>query len=68
MLAHEPVDDPVARARRFFVRQRMGHSGLGERWSYSVADSRRNMASVVRRWHAAIERFVRLSAHPRRAI
>jgi hypothetical protein len=42
--------------------------GLGEWWSYSVEDSRRNRASVVRRWHAAIERFVRLSAHPRRAI
>jgi hypothetical protein len=68
-LAQEPVDDPVERARRFLLRQRMSRSRLGEWWSYSLEDLRRNMASVVRRWHGTIERlFVRLSAHPRRAI
>jgi DNA adenine methylase len=56
-LAQEPTVDPVERARRFLVRQRMSRSGLGERWSYSVEDSRRNMASVVRRWQASIERL-----------
>jgi DNA adenine methylase len=55
--ALETTDDPAERARRFLVRQRMGRSGLGERWSYSVADSRRNMASVVRRWQATIQRL-----------
>lgn len=56
-LAQDPTDNPVERARRFLVRQRMSRSGLGERWSYSVEDSRRNMASVVRRWQAGIERL-----------
>jgi DNA adenine methylase len=56
-LTQEPTDNPVERARRFLVRQRMSRSGLGERWTYSVEDSRRDMASVVRRWQAAIERL-----------
>jgi DNA adenine methylase len=56
-LAQEPVDDPVERARRFLVRQRMSRSGLGERWSWVVDDSRRGMASVVRRWQATVERL-----------
>jgi DNA adenine methylase len=56
-LAQEMVDDPVERARRFLVRQRMSRSGLGERFSYSVEDSRRGMASVVRRWQATIQRL-----------
>jgi DNA adenine methylase len=55
--AQEPSDDPVERARRFLIRQRMSRSGLAQRWSYCVEDSRRNMASVVRRWHATIERL-----------
>jgi DNA adenine methylase len=57
MLALEPTDDPVERARRFLVRQRMSRSGLGERWSWVVDDSRRGMASVVRRWQATVERL-----------
>jgi DNA adenine methylase len=56
-LAQEPTVDPVERARRFLVRQRMSRSGLGERWSYVVDDSRRGMASVVRRWQATEERL-----------
>ncbi len=56
-LAQEPTFDPVERARRFLVRQRMSRSGLGERFSYSVVDSRRGMASVVRRWQAVVERL-----------
>jgi DNA adenine methylase len=35
----------------------MPRSGLGARWSWVVDDSRRGMASVVRRWQASIERF-----------
>jgi DNA adenine methylase len=57
MLAQEPTEDPVERARRFLVRQRMSRSGLGERFSYSVEDSRRGMASVVRRWQVTVERL-----------
>jgi DNA adenine methylase len=56
-LALEPTSDPVERARRFLVRQRMSRSGLGERWSWVVDDSRRGMASVVRRWQATVERL-----------
>jgi DNA adenine methylase len=56
-LAQEPVDKPVERARRFLVRQRMSRSGMGERWSYSVEDSRKGMASVARRWQAVDERL-----------
>jgi DNA adenine methylase len=59
-LAQEPTDDPVERARRFLVRQRMGRSGLGLRWSYCVEDSRRGMASVVGRWHALMARLAGL--------
>jgi DNA adenine methylase len=59
-LAQEPVDDPVERARRFLIRQRMSRSGLGERWSYCVQDSHREMASVVRRWHSGVERLSKL--------
>jgi DNA adenine methylase len=65
-LAQEPTVDPVERARRFLVRQRMSRSGLGERFSYSVEDSRRNMASVVRRWQAGIERLSGLHQRLRR--
>ena len=56
-LAQEPVDDPVERARRFLVRRNMSHSGLGQQWSYSVQNSSAGMASVVRRWQAAIGRL-----------
>jgi DNA adenine methylase len=57
ILAQEPTDDPVERARRFLVRQRMSRSGLGARWSWVVDDSRGGMASVVRRWQATEERL-----------
>ncbi len=56
-LAKEPVDDPVERARRFIVRQRMSHGGLGRRWSYCIGDSSAGMSSVVRRWRAGVERL-----------
>ena len=56
-LAGVPTEDPVERARRFLVRQRQSRGGLGERWSYCRSDSKSNMASVIRRWQAGIERL-----------
>jgi DNA adenine methylase len=56
-LAGIPTVEPVERARRFLVRQRQSRGGLGERWSYCRSDSRANMASVIRRWRAGIERL-----------
>jgi len=56
-LAKAPADDPLERARRFMVRQRMSYGGMGEQWSWSVSDSRLGMANSVRRWQAGAERF-----------
>lgn len=56
-LAKEPTIDPVERARRFLVRQRQSHGGLGKTWSYCVEDSSLGMSSAVRRWHSGVERL-----------
>ena len=56
-LAGEPTSEPVERARRFLVRQRQSRGGLGRQWSFCRADSKVNIASVVRRWRAGIERL-----------
>ena len=55
--AKKITDDPIESARRFMIRQRQSHSGRGENWSYSVADSVIGMSSAVRRWLAGIERL-----------
>lgn len=51
------TDDPVEAARRFMVRQRQSHGGLGRVWSYCVTDAQGGMSSAVRRWLAGIERL-----------
>jgi DNA adenine methylase len=56
-LAKEPTTEPVERARRFLVRQRQSHGGLGKRWSYCIKDSAVGMSSVVRRWQLGLERL-----------
>ena len=56
-LARQPSDDPVEAARRFIVRQRQSHGGLGRSWSYCVADAQGGMSSAVRRWLVGIERL-----------
>lgn len=56
-LAGEPCDDLVEAARRFIVRQRQSHSGLGKRWSYCIEDTQGGTSSAVRRWHSGIERL-----------
>lgn len=49
--------DDVELARKMIVIQRQSHGGLGERWSYSVADSSAGMSSTVRRYRVGIERL-----------
>jgi DNA adenine methylase len=61
-LAGVPTEDPVERARRFLVRQRMSHGGNAERWSYSITDSQAKMASVIRRFRAGVERLPAIHA------
>lgn len=56
-LAKEPTEDTVERARRFIVRQRQSHSGLGQYWSYCIENTCKGMSSAVRRWHSGIERL-----------
>lgn len=54
-LAKEATEDPVERARRFFVRQRQSHGGLGQQWSYCLDDTVQGISSAVRRWQSGIE-------------
>lgn len=56
-LAQQASDDPVESARRFMVRQRQSHSGMGRRWSYCVEDAQGGMSSAVRRWLAGVRRL-----------
>lgn len=56
-LSKDKIDDPIEQARRFLVRQRQSHGGLGKRWSYCVEDSSLGMSSAVRRWQAGVERL-----------
>lgn len=56
-LARQPADDPVEAARRFIVRQRQSHGGVGRAWSYCVADAQGGMSSAVRRWLVGVERL-----------
>ena len=56
----ETSDDPLERARRFFVKARQVRSGLATtatpgRWSYTKKDSRQNRALPVNHWIGAIE-------------
>lgn len=56
-LALERCSDPVEAARRFIVRQRQSHGGIGRRWSYCIQDSQGGVSSAVRRWLSGIERL-----------
>lgn len=56
-LAQQATDEPVEAARRFIVRQRQSHSGMGRRWSYCIEDAQSGMSSAVRRWLSGIERL-----------
>jgi DNA adenine methylase len=56
-LAGELTEEPVERARRYLVRQRQSRGGLGQQWGFCRTDSCTNMASVIRRWRAGIERL-----------
>lgn len=56
-LALQQTDDIIESARRFMVRQRQSHGGLGKTWSYSIGDSVSGISSSVRRWQSGIERL-----------
>lgn len=56
-LAQEPTGEPVEAARRFIVRQRQSHGGMGRAWSYCITDAQSGMSSAVRRWLAGVERL-----------
>lgn len=56
-LASQPSDDPVEAARRFVVRQRQSHGGMGRCWSYCVEDVQSGTSSAVRRWRSGVERL-----------
>ena len=56
----EQVDDPVERARRFFVRARQTRTGLAQtssegRWAHCVLTSRAGMAGAVSRWLGSVD-------------
>lgn len=59
-LAATPSDDPVEAARRFMVRQRQSHGGMGRCWSYCISDAQGNMSSAVRRWLSGVERLAEI--------
>lgn len=59
-IAQQACEEPVERARRFIVRQRQSHGGLGLRWSYSIEDTAAGMSSSVRRWLCGLERMPQL--------
>lgn len=65
-LALEPAADPVEAARRFIVRQRQSHGGIGRRWSYCIEDAQSGMSSAVRRWLSGIERLPAIHHRMRR--
>lgn len=65
-LAQQPAHDPVEAARRFIVRQRQSHGGVGRAWSYCVADAQTGMSSAVRRWLSGIERLPAIHRRLRR--
>lgn len=65
-LAQQPTGDPVEAARRFIVRQRQSHGGVGRAWSYCVADAQTGMSSAVRRWLSGIERLPAIHRRLRR--
>lgn len=53
-LAHEWSREPVERARRFMIRCRQSHAGLGNNWSYCTTDARGGVSSAVQRWRSAL--------------
>lgn len=56
-LAQQATAEPVEAARRFIVRQRQSHSGMGRRWSYCIEDAQSRLSATVRRWLSGVERL-----------
>ena len=56
--ATEAADDPIERARRWFIRNRQSHNAERRSgWGYSVSESDRGMAANVSRWWSAVGRL-----------
>lgn len=56
----EKSNDPIERARRFYVRARQTRTGLAQtatpgRWAYCVGTSRAGVAGAVSRWFGGVE-------------
>jgi DNA adenine methylase len=65
-LAKQPTDDPVEAARRFIVRQRQSHDGMGRRWGYSVDDAESGVPASVSRWLTGLDRLPAIHHRMRR--
>lgn len=65
-LAKQPTDDPVEAARRFIVRQRQSHDGMGRRWGFSVDDSDSGVPASVSRWLTGLDRLPAIHHRMRR--
>lgn len=64
--SREKPDDPIERARRFYVRARQTRTGLAQtatpgRWAYCVGTSRAGVAGAVSRWFGGIEALFRIA-------
>lgn len=58
--SNSEIDDPIERARRFYVRARQTRTGLAQtatpgRWAYCVATSRAGVAGAISRWFGGVE-------------
>ncbi len=56
----ERSEDPLERARRFYVRTRQSFFGLSQsgspgRWAYCLTDSKRGMSASVSRWLGGVD-------------
>ena len=79
-LAMEPSDDPIERARRFFILARQTRTGLAQtaslgRWANCRDTSRAGMSGVVSRWiggctglQSVAERLIRVQIENRPAL
>jgi DNA adenine methylase len=67
-LSLEPCDEPLEKARRFIIRQRMSHGGLGKVFAYAVTEINTGKPNPVHRFHTGVARLPLVSARFRNAI
>jgi len=61
-LSLKHCDEPLEQARRFIVRQRMSHGGLGKVFAYAVTETNDGKPNVVNRFHTGVARLPLVSA------